>query len=79
MHAKSMVCDGRLYIGSYNFDYRSMRLNYECGVAFSGEMCEQAECDFNECLHLSSPLIYKKLSPCRKAYRFILKLFAPLM
>lgn len=79
MHAKSMVCDGRLYIGSYNFDYRSMRLNYECGVAFSGEMCEQAECDFKECLHLSSPLIYKKLSPCRKAYRFILKLFAPLM
>ena len=79
MHAKSMICDGRLFIGSYNFDYRSMRLNYECGVSFTGEMCEQAEKDFRECLRLSSPMTYPKRSIGRRIYRFILKLFAPLM
>lgn len=79
MHAKSMVCDNRAFIGSYNFDFRSMRLNYECGVMFDGEICRQAESDFWECLRLSVPLREGKLSLPRRFYRFIIKLFAPLM
>lgn len=79
MHAKSMVCDDKVFIGSYNFDFRSMRLNYECGVMFEGEICRQAESDFWECLRLSSPLRENKISFPRRFYRFILKLFAPLM
>lgn len=79
MHAKSMVCDDALFIGSYNFDFRSMRLNYECGIVFHGEMCDRAERDFWESLRLSAPLAYEKASRTRRAYRFILKLFAPLM
>lgn len=79
MHAKSMVCDDSLFIGSYNFDFRSMRLNYECGVVFRGKICERAERDFWESLRLSSPLGGERVSRPRRAYRFILKLFAPLM
>ncbi|MDE6868762.1 MAG: phosphatidylserine/phosphatidylglycerophosphate/cardiolipin synthase family protein [Clostridia bacterium] len=78
MHSKSMVCDDRLFIGSYNFDYRSMRLNYECGVALDGKVADDAERDFWECLRLSSPLCDKP-SCFRRAYRFFLKLVAPLM
>ncbi len=79
MHAKSMVCDDCVFIGSYNFDFRSMRLNYECGIMFEGEICEQAERDFWECLRLSSPLTENKIRPPRAFLRFILKLFAPLV
>lgn len=79
MHAKSMVCDDKLFIGSYNMDIRSMRLNYECGVVLEGKVCEQAERDFWECVRLSAPFAEGRLSPPRRAYRFIIKLFAPLM
>lgn len=79
MHAKSMVCDGSLFIGSYNFDFRSMRLNYECGIMFRGEMRDRAERDFWESLRLSAPIVGERVSRPRRAYRFILKLFAPLM
>ena len=79
MHAKSMVCDNELFIGSYNFDYRSMRLNYECGINFTGDMCEAAERDFWNCLRLSAPMREEKLSSLRRFKRFIVKLLAPLM
>ena len=79
MHAKSMVCDDTLFIGSYNFDHRSMRLNYECGIAFRGEICEAAERDFWNCLRLSSRLSQGKLTRTKRFKRFVLKLFAPLM
>ncbi|MDE6597234.1 MAG: hypothetical protein K2K60_01170 [Clostridia bacterium] len=79
MHAKSMVCDDRTFIGSYNLDHRSMRLNFECGVTLCGEFTEEAERDFKECIRLSSPLHEGKISAWQKFVRFILKLFAPLM
>lgn len=79
MHAKSMVCDDTLFIGSYNFDHRSMRLNYECGAAFRGEMCEQAERDFWDCLRLSSHVFFGKQTKLKRLKRYVLKLFAPLM
>ena len=78
MHSKIMVCDDKLYTGSYNFDYRSMRLNYECGVALDGKAADDAERDFWECLRLSAPLCDKP-SKLKRAYRFFLKLVAPLM
>lgn len=79
MHAKSMVCDDSLFIGSYNLDHRSMRLNSECGVMLDGEAAECAERDFKECVRLSSPLREGKISALQKLIRFILKLFAPIM
>ena len=78
MHAKSMVCDSEAFIGTYNFDFRSLRLNYECGVIFGGEICEEIERDFSDSMRLSMPFVATKLKPFRSIYRFFLKLFAPL-
>jgi len=79
MHAKSLICDGHAFLGSYNFDYRSTHFNFECGVAFDGEIAVEAERDFDECLTLSAPLNSGKIAPPRRFCRFILKLFAPLI
>ena len=78
MHAKCMVCDDKVYLGTYNFDFRSLRLNYECGVIFEGAVCDEAERDFSECMRLSMPFQPIKVKPFRSLYRFFLKLFAPL-
>ncbi|MDE7439610.1 MAG: phosphatidylserine/phosphatidylglycerophosphate/cardiolipin synthase family protein [Clostridia bacterium] len=78
MHAKSMVCDDRVYIGSYNLDFRSLRLNYECGVMFEGEICAAAERDFWDSMRLSMPFLPERVKPLRAVYRFFLRLFAPL-
>ena len=79
MHAKSVICDDKVFLGSYNFDFRSMRLNYECGIMFEGIICDEVEHDFNSCLELSSPLTEGKISPAKRFSRFILRLFAPLI
>ena len=79
MHAKALICDGEAFLGSYNFDFRSMRLNFECGVMLGGQMCEEAELDFDNCLALSQPLTEGKISPAKRFSRFILRLFAPLI
>lgn len=79
MHAKSMICDDGAYLGSYNFDFRSMRLNCECGLFLRGEIAARIERDFWECLRVSEPMKKVKLSPFRKIVRYFLKLLAPLM
>ena len=79
MHAKAVICDDRVFLGSYNFDYRSMRLNFECGVSFTGKLCDEVESDFAECVALSSPMSEGKISPAKRFSRFVLKLFAPLV
>ncbi|MDE6104623.1 MAG: cardiolipin synthase, partial [Clostridia bacterium] len=79
MHAKSMICDDGAYVGSYNFDFRSMRLNCECGLFLRGEIAARIERDFWECLRVSEPMKKVKLSPFRKIIRYFLKLLAPLM
>jgi len=79
MHAKIMTCDDGVYVGSYNFDFRSMRLNCECGAIFHGDMAARAERDFWECLRVSEQMKCVKISLPRRAVRFFLKLAAPLM
>lgn len=79
MHAKSLICDDTLFIGSYNFDFRSCHLNYECGLVFKGEITEEAERDFIESMRLSAPLTEAKINIFRRVLRTILKLFSPLM
>ncbi len=78
MHAKSVICDDRVFIGTYNLDFRSLRLNYECGAIFDGEICRRAERDFWDCMRLSMPFLPQKISPFRAVYRFFLRLLAPL-
>lgn len=79
LHAKSLICDDNVCLGSYNFDFRSMRLNYECGIMFQGLICDQAERDFLNCLALSAPMTEGRISPAKRFSRFILRLFAPLI
>lgn len=79
IHAKTVICDDEVFLGSYNFDFRSMRLNFECGVMFDGVICVEAEYDFMDCLSRSQPLTEGKISLSRRFSRFILRLFAPLI
>ena len=79
MHAKNAVFDYKCFIGSYNFDFRSTHFNHECGVMFEDGMTDEAEKDFAKCLSLSAPFVEGKISPARRFYRFVLRLFAPLM
>ncbi len=79
MHAKNAVFDGKCFIGSYNFDFRSTHFNYECGAMFEDEMTDEAEKDFSACLALSAPFVITKISPLKKFIIFILKIFSPLM
>lgn len=79
MHAKALICDGEAFLGSYNFDFRSMRLNFECGVMLDGGVCGEAEKDFANCLALSQPMTEGKISPAKRFWRFVLRLFAPLI
>ena len=79
MHAKCILCDDEVLLGSYNFDYRSMRLNYECGVWVSGELVQNAVDDFKESLIISSRMDGRNVSLMRRAVRGTLKLFSPLV
>lgn len=74
MHAKCAICDDVCLIGSYNLDFRSMHLNYECGVIADGETTDKVAADFSSCLALSSPVAKRRKNPLAA----LLKLFAPL-
>lgn len=79
MHAKCLICDDSVFLGSYNLDFRSMRYNYECGVRFKGSMTDAAERDFTECLSLSRPVSVSRSSLSRHLSRLLLRLFSPLI
>lgn len=79
MHAKSVICDSEVVIGSYNLDYRSTRYNCECGAIFGEDICEEVERDFAATLALSQPLSSKKASVFGRFFGAVLGLFSPLM
>lgn len=79
MHFKGAVCDNKALLGSYNLDFRSMRLNYECGVMGGGELADEMAGDFTACLALSQRLQPKKRGAAGRFARSLLRLFAPLV
>lgn len=79
MHFKAVVCDGAALIGSYNFDFRSMRLNYECGVLADRELAYEIERDFASCLALCKRYAGKKRRAGDRAALTLLRLFSPLV
>lgn len=79
MHSKCLIFDDYAFLGSYNLDFRSLNLNYECGILFDGEIVDKVERDFSDCLTLSSPLVHGKATPISGFKRFFLKLFSPLI
>ena len=79
LHFKAAVCDGSILLGSYNLDFRSMRLNYECGVLAEGDLADDVAHDFNACLALSRPFAPKKRCAAGRLSLSLLRLFAPLV
>lgn len=79
MHAKAVICDDNVFLGSYNFDFRSTHFNYECGVIFGKEICETVEKDFAECLALSKETALGKNADKKSLKRFLLRFFSPLI
>lgn len=79
MHFKAAVCDDRVLLGSYNLDFRSMRLNYECGVMAGSDLAAEIARDFVSCLALSRPFTTKKRGAAGRLSLSLLRLFAPLV
>ncbi len=79
MHFKGGVIDDNAYLGSYNFDFRSMRLNRENGVWGGKRLSDDVAADFKNCLALSAPLEKRPHSPAARLWRSLLCLFAPLV
>ncbi|MGN0806323.1 MAG: phosphatidylserine/phosphatidylglycerophosphate/cardiolipin synthase family protein [Candidatus Coproplasma sp.] len=79
MHFKGAIFDDTAYIGSYNFDFRSTRLNYENGVFCGGGLAEDMAADFISCLQLSQPVSFTKQGVFGRIWGSVLCLFAPLV
>ncbi len=79
MHSKAIVCDDCAAVGSYNFDFRSMRLNCECAVAAGGAFAAAVADDFLKTAALSAQRLPVKHGAARRSARRILALFAPLV
>lgn len=79
MHAKCVVCDDEALLGSYNFDYRSMSINYECGIWAGGNIAKDAIADFRECAAVSAVYRQGKVLLPRRVLRAFLQLLAPLV
>ena len=84
IHAKTCVCDGKIAtVGTANFDYRSMYLQYECGLWMYDSKCiVDIKDDLLETMeksHLVTLEECKKRSGWVRLLQKLLHPFAPLM
>lgn len=84
VHAKSTVADGeRAFVGSANYDFRSLYLHYECGVYIYGNgVIDDIEADFESTLKkcgLFTLRDYKRLGVFYRLAGRVFRIFAPLM
>ena len=83
IHAKTIVCDGEIAtVGSANMDFRSLYLQFECGVRMYGTTAVAAiEKDFLETQEKSLAITEKdcRFNPLIRFMQDICRLFAPLM
>ncbi len=84
IHAKSTVSDDkRAYIGSANYDYRSLHLHYECGVYLCNsnlvtDIKQDFENTLSDCVDFTIQC-YRSLSFFYRLSGRVLRLFASLM
>lgn len=83
IHAKEMVSDDQIAIvGTINMDYRSLYLNFECGVAFyNSSMVEKVKQDIAEILPICTRITLEDTiltNPVKRVIISIFKIFAPL-
>ena len=84
VHSKTTVSDDlRAVIGTINYDYRSMYLNYECGIyMYATSVIEDMKSDFQNTLKLSKLYTiydYKRSSLFWRFIGRVMRGFAPLM
>ena len=83
MHSKSFVSDDVVAtVGTTNLDYRSLYLNYECGVwMYASKAVNQVKQDFLKTLEVCHEIGADdcKCSVIYRLWQEILRLFAPLM
>ena len=84
IHAKSVVVDDACaYIGSCNFDYRSLYLHFECGaLLYNTPSIEDMRDDYLATLCACEQITYEKTRNTNvfvRIARSLLRLFAPLL
>ena len=84
LHAKSTVSDGRRgYVGSANYDYRSLYLHYECGAYLcESSVIETIKDDFEKTIEAGINFTIDKYSELNWFYRVsgrVLRLFSSVM
>lgn len=72
-HGKVVVTDDQFFtVGSVNFDFRSLYLNYENGVvAYDEEVAKIIEADFQATLAISNKITFDKIKTFSRSSRFI--------
>lgn len=78
LHQKTMTADGKIsVVCSYNFDFRSLYLQYECGVLLEDEtLTQKTDCDFLSLWEQGVPV--PKAGAMEKAVAACINLFSPL-
>ena len=84
IHAKMYVSDDKTaVVGSANMDYRSLYLHFEnCCVFYGGRMVQDVHADLVRCMQVSHEVTWedvKNVSLPKRAFRVLLRLFAPLL
>ena len=84
IHAKMYVSDDKTaVVGSANMDYRSLYLHFEnCCVFYGGRMVQDVHADLTRCMQVSHEVTWedvKNVPLPKRAFRVILRLFAPLL
>jgi cardiolipin synthase len=80
IHAKNIVSDDEIaMVGSINLDYRSLYLNYECGIVMQGEVVSDVANDFTETLKFCKEITFEdleKVSIFKRACQLTCRIFA---
>lgn len=84
IHSKIFICDDHLAtIGTFNVDYRSLYLHFECGIfLYKAPVIEDMLKDFYHILKVSHRVSYEEVLQTPwyvKLGRGLIKIFAPLM
>lgn len=84
VHSKTTICDDiRAVIGTINYDYRSLYLNYECAIyMYATSVIEDMKSDFLHTVTLSRRYTLEDYRRSPLLWRFIgrvMRVFAPLM
>ena len=81
-HAKTVIIDNKYaYIGTANFDYRSLFLHFECGALVMNDEVSKMSESFIESIKISECVEYdkwRKRPLHQKVVAFILNIFAPM-